>query len=278
MSLHVYRCPTRWGDMDAQGHINNAAYVDYLQEARVDFLLAGPPEGRVLLDDGVLVVSHQVEYVRPISFGGRPLVINLWVDQIGGSRFTIGYDLFDGDDLAARARSGLVPFDLAGNALRRLTDAERTMLTRHLAPAEPLRSVPKAQSSGHDHHFPLRVRWSDLDSYGHANNVKFYDYIQEARIALIHDTVGWQSNDVWMVARQDVEYRLPLDFRPDPYEVGTFVSAIGSRSFTLEAAIRDPGTGTVYATARTVAVGVAPLTEAQRSALAAWSTRPVSPT
>ena len=143
MSPHVYRCPTRWGDMDAQGHINNAAYVDYLQEARVDFLLAGPPEGRALLDDGVLVVSHQVEYRRPISFSERPLVINLWVDQIGGSRFTIGYDVFDGDDLAARARSGLVPFDLSRNALRRLSDAERAMLTRYLAPAEPLRSVPR---------------------------------------------------------------------------------------------------------------------------------------
>jgi acyl-CoA thioester hydrolase len=264
--------------MDAQGHINNAAYVDYLQEARVDFLLAGPPEGRALLDNGVLVVSHQVEYLRPINFSDRRLVINLWVDQIGGSRFTIGYDVFDGDDLAARARSGLAPFDLARNALRRLTDAERAMLTRHLAPAEPLRSVPKARSIGHDHHVPLRVRWSDLDSYGHVNNVKYYDYVQEARIALINDTVGWQSADVWMVARQDVEYRLPLDFRPEPYEVGTFVSAVGSRSFTLEAAIRDPASGTVYATARTVAVGVAPLTEAQRAALAAWSAHPMSPT
>ena len=43
MSRHVYRCPLRWGDMDAQGHVNNAAYLDYLQEARVDFLLSGPP-------------------------------------------------------------------------------------------------------------------------------------------------------------------------------------------------------------------------------------------
>ena len=138
MSPHVYPCPTRWGDMDAQGHINNAAYVDYLQEARVHFLLTGPPEGRDLLDSGVLVVSHQVEYLRPVASATVRWLINLWVDAVGGSRFAIGYDVFDGDDLAARARTGLVPFDLAGNALRRLTAAEREMLTRHLAPAEPL--------------------------------------------------------------------------------------------------------------------------------------------
>ncbi len=170
-----------------------------------------------------------------------------------------------------------MPFDLARNALRRLSDGRAG--DAHPAPgpgrAAPIRSL-RARSTGHDHRFPLRVRWSDLDSYGHVNNVKFYDYIQEARIALIHDTVGWESDDVWMVARQDVEYRLPLDFRPEPYEVGTFVSAVGSRSFTLEAEIRDPGSGTVFATARTVAVGVAPLTEAQRAALAVWATHPVS--
>lgn len=85
VSPHIYRCPLRWGDMDAQRHINNGAYVDYLQEARVDFLLAAPPEGRALLDSGVLVVNHQVEYLRPVNFGDRPLVIKLWVDQIGGA-------------------------------------------------------------------------------------------------------------------------------------------------------------------------------------------------
>ena len=55
----------RWGDMDAQGHINNAAYLDYLQEARVCYLLGGPPALQNLLATGVLVVSHQVEYLQP---------------------------------------------------------------------------------------------------------------------------------------------------------------------------------------------------------------------
>ena len=66
MSRHRYRCPLRWGDMDAQGHVNNAAYVDYLQEARVDFLLSGSPVLHEMLNTGVVVLSHQVEYLRPI--------------------------------------------------------------------------------------------------------------------------------------------------------------------------------------------------------------------
>ena len=231
--------------MDAQGHVNNAAYVDYLQEARVDFLVSGSPVLQQMLETGVVVASHQVEYLRPIrAFGNRLLDVDLWVDSVGASRFVVGYELYDGNSLAARARTTLVPFDLATDALRRLTDEERRLLSARLAPGEPLSPVPRIRWHGNDHCFPLRVRWSDLDSYGHANNVRYYDYIQEARIAFMVASVKWPSEhnagDVWMVVRQDVEYRRSMDFRNEPYEVGTVVAHLGNRSVTLAAEIRDP--------------------------------------
>jgi acyl-CoA thioester hydrolase len=271
VSQYTHSCPMRWGDMDAQGHVNNAAYLDYLQEARVAFLLSGSPVLHHLLDAGVLVVNHQLEYLKPVTFSDRPLRIDLWVDAIGGSRFSIGYELYDGDSLAARARTGVVPFDLATYTLRRLTTEERDLLGRALAPAEPLRPLPKVDVLGDHHRYPLRVRWSDLDSYGHVNNVKYYDYIQEARISLVNGTVGWEPEAVWMVVRQDLEYVKPIDFRIEPYEVATAVSAIGNRSFTLAAEIRDPTSSTVYATARTVVVGISPLSVDQRLALEKWA-------
>ena len=273
VSPYTHSCPMRWGDMDAQGHINNAAYLDYLQEARVGFLLSASPVLHQLLDSGVLVVNHQVEYLKPVAFSDRPLIVNLWVDALGGSRFSIGYDVYDGDDLAARARTGLVPFALASNALRRLTAEERDLLGRALAPAEPLRPVPKIAVRGDHHRYPLTVRWSDLDSYGHVNNVKYYDYVQEARISLVSSTVGWEPEAVWMVVRQDLEYLKPIDFRTQPYEVGTAVSAIGNRSFTVAAEVSDPESSTVFATARTVVVGESPLTDDQRAALGRWVPR-----
>jgi acyl-CoA thioester hydrolase len=266
-----YRCPLRWGDMDAQGHVNNAAYVDYLQEARVDFLLSGPLLLQQMLTSGVVVISHQLEYLRPLQVSWyRPIDIDLWIDSVGASRFVIGYEMFDGDARAGRARTALAPYDLARGALRKLTTDERAQLSANIAPAEPLRAVPKVAVSRDGHVFPLRVRWSDLDSYGHVNNVKYYDYVQEARINLFSAAVGWpaaaNTDDVWLVVRQDVEYLRPMDFRPDPYEVRSVVSGIGNRSVTLEAEIRDPLSSTRYATARRVVVAGTPLTDFQRAA------------
>jgi len=275
VSRHRYSCPLRWGDLDAQGHANNAAYLDYLQEARVDFLLSGPPELGDLLATGVLVVTHQVEYRAPVPFDPHPLEIELWVDAVGASRFGIGYEMRrtgpNAAELVARARTTAVPYDLAGGGLRRLTAVERTAFAGVQESSEPLRPVAKGRVGDGAFAYPLRVRWSDVDSYGHVNNVKYFDYVQEARIALLAETVGWSSEEVWVVARQDLEYLQPLDFRPDPYAVRTVVSQIGTRSVTLEVQIDDPATGTVFATARTVMVGARPVTEDQRNALAARS-------
>ncbi len=276
MSLH-FRCPVRWGDMDAQGHVNNGAFLDYLQEARVHFLLTGPPALQAMLGSGVLVVGHQVEYRKPLVVGDGALDVELWVDAVGASRFAIGYDLRAGGAVVAHARTAAVPYDLAGRGLRRLSPEERAVLVEQVQPAPPLRAVVKAPVGERAHRYSLAVRWSDLDSYGHVNNVKYFDYVQEARVAMVGDTLGWRPEDVWMVVRQDLEYVRPIDFRLEPYEVRTAVAAMGGRSFTIAAEISDPVSATVFATARTVVVGPAPLSEDVRAAFSRWGTDTLHP-
>ncbi|MDN5772130.1 MAG: thioesterase family protein, partial [Microlunatus sp.] len=228
--VHRYVCPMRWGDMDAQAHVNNAAFVDYLQEARVDFLLTGPAVMHRLLATGVLVVQHQVEYQRPVTFHDQGLAVDLWVDSVGASRFVIGYEVRDGAQIAVRAATTGAPYDLASSRLRRLTDAERAVFAAAREPSrELLAGLPRQKWTVGGHNHRLRLRWSDLDSYAHANNVRYYDYIQEARIALMAEALGWpqggsaEADDLWVVVRQDLDYRAPLDYRTEPYRVNTVV-------------------------------------------------------
>lgn len=47
MARHIYRCPLRWSDMDAFGHVNNVVFLRYLEEARIDFMFRlAPGTGR----------------------------------------------------------------------------------------------------------------------------------------------------------------------------------------------------------------------------------------
>lgn len=285
---YTFVCPTRWGDMDAYRHLNNASYVDFLQEARVDFLHSGrlaymlgdePVPGT----DGpnpnaVLVTGHQVEYLRPAE-AGHPMHVRLVVDRVGAARFTLAYDLLCDDHLVARARTVLCPFDLETNQIRRLTPAEKEWFAAYAEPVDALPVIPKVRlGDRRAHEYALRVRWSDLDSYRHANNVKYYDYVQEGRVALLHAMAEGRPAQAertgqWVVVRQDMDYVVQIDFRRQPYVVRTAVQTMGETSLTLAAEIVDPLTGTLHATSRTVLVhsatsGPLPMPDWVREAIA----------
>jgi len=99
-----------------------------------------------------------------------------------------------------------------------------------------------SQNVDRAHRYSCRVRWSDVDSYGHVNNVKYFEYFQEARIAflshLTHSGAGETDRGV-VVARIDVDYRKPILFRTEPFEILTWVVRVGTSSYDLEAEIRD---------------------------------------
>ena len=91
------------------------------------------------------------------------------------------------------------------------------------------------------HRYDCHVRFSDVDVYGHVNNVKYFEYYQEARLAFIW-SLGRDADEPGpglVVARIDVDYKIPILFRPEPYTVETWVTRIGGSSFDLACEIRD---------------------------------------
>ncbi|WBB79590.1 thioesterase family protein [Micromonospora sp. WMMD882] len=140
----VYHCTLRWSDLDAYGHVNNARFLTLYEEARVALMFAGGKAWGVgSFAEGVVIARHEIDYLRPVDYAlGRatadaaPTVrIELWVAEIRSASFSIGYELYDGEVLASRARSVLVPYDLAEKRLRRLTPAERTFLQTYALPS-----------------------------------------------------------------------------------------------------------------------------------------------
>ena len=245
----------RWADLDQLGHVNNVVYVDYLQEARVDMLRAHGRGPRALAD-GLVVVRHEVTYLKPLTFDFRPVSIECWVTEIRAATFTMAYEIFretaDGDrTVHVRATTVLTPFVFAEERPRRITAEERAALEQHLEPdQQPRRRTPPLPEEVTGH-YPVHVRFSDVDVYGHVNNVKYFEYLQESRISMIAELVPLRRFSV-VVAQTDVDYLQPLLFRAEPYDCRSTIIRVGDRSMTIESEIADGGR--VLARARVVVV------------------------
>ena len=104
----------------------------------------------------------------------------------------------------------------------------------------------------------VAVRYDDIDSYGHVNNVRYGTYLEEARIDYLATVVGdgdrsflAGSDDGIVIKTLEIEFEAPLrDVRSVDIELT--VPRLGTTSFPIEYAVRD-GSDTV-ATAETTVV------------------------
>jgi acyl-CoA thioester hydrolase len=91
--------------------------------------------------------------------------------------------------------------------------------------------------------FQCPVRWDDMDAFGHVNNVTFLTYMQEARTAMLFaGEAAHRAPDLLkgvVVARHEIDYRRPLEWRPEPIEVEVWVSELKAASFTLRYELVD---------------------------------------
>ncbi|WP_424213729.1 acyl-CoA thioesterase [Streptomyces sp. BI20] len=140
MARHLYRCPLRWSDMDAFGHVNNVVFLRYLEEARIDFMFRlAPGEGSDSFTGGSVVARHEIDYKLPLVHRHEPVLVESWVTRIGAASLTIGYEIKDEatDDgqeerVYVRASTVVVPYNLAEGRPRRITAEERQFLTKYL--------------------------------------------------------------------------------------------------------------------------------------------------
>lgn len=113
----------RWDDLDAFGHVNNATYLTYIQESR--FLW--------LSDVAMVVARAEVDFLEPIYEGGRFVDVTLWVESVGNSSFTMGYEVIGENGVVhAKVKTVQVVVSLETKRSRPLTDEEREFLNKYL--------------------------------------------------------------------------------------------------------------------------------------------------
>jgi acyl-CoA thioester hydrolase len=116
MSTYRFAHPieVRYGDLDPQGHLNNAKYLTYFEQARIQYLihLGLFRPGQSFLEIGIILAEARVTFLKPVHFG-QSVEVCVRVIRLGNKSFEMEYLLRDRQthEELARGSSVQVTYD-----------------------------------------------------------------------------------------------------------------------------------------------------------------------
>ena len=127
----------RWDDLDAYGHVNNAAYLTFVQEARVDWCWSSRKRaGLEPIMVEMVVAKAEVDYLAPIYETNIDIDIEMWVIDIKRAAFTIEYAIKSNAGLHARVKTVQVAINPETKRARSLEEHEVAFLNQYLEKEE----------------------------------------------------------------------------------------------------------------------------------------------
>jgi acyl-CoA thioester hydrolase len=102
-----------YGDIDAQWHVNNKVFMNYIESARFHYLLeTGLFDAKSFLEVPFIVADVHVRYQLPIEFAD-PVVVSMGVTRIGNKSVVMEYIISTPDEsrVFATAETVLVTYD-----------------------------------------------------------------------------------------------------------------------------------------------------------------------
>ena len=109
----LYELNTRWKDMDTFGHVNNAVFLTYIEDARISFFQRWKLNNR---EKSIIMASIKIDYLRQVSHPSN-LVVGQRISRLGKTSFDIHSVVFIQDDPqpVAKAVVSAVCFDYEAN-------------------------------------------------------------------------------------------------------------------------------------------------------------------
>ena len=131
--VHEKRIEIRWRDMDAFRHVNNAAYLTYLEECRDEWAELALGEAGDLW--GFVLARVAIDYRRELTQEDDGVVVSCRLVGIGTSSVRLREEIrTEGGALSAESEAVLVARDAETGRSRPLTAAEREAFERALEP------------------------------------------------------------------------------------------------------------------------------------------------
>jgi acyl-CoA thioester hydrolase len=136
MKEYPYETPVevRFKDVDAMGHVNNAVYITYFEQARACFFrdVFGV---RKVEDIDFIVARMEVDYLKPIRMEDD-VKVRLGISRVGASSFDVQYLVTANGEPVARGKGVQVFFDYARREKKPVPDDFREKVRPFLAGGE----------------------------------------------------------------------------------------------------------------------------------------------
>ena len=118
----VHTETVRFRDVDALGHVNNAVYLTYLEQARIAFLA---PMGAD--QTGMILARAEIDFRAQVGFGDE-VEIEVEPLSVGTKSFELGYTVRVSGAVVAEAKTVLVAFDYSAGQAVPVPDGWRNAL------------------------------------------------------------------------------------------------------------------------------------------------------
>lgn len=118
----------RYKDLDPVGHVNNAVYVTYLEQARMGYFR---DVMELTIEDLDLVLAHvEVDFRRAIRWD-QDVSVGVRVVELGTKSFEMAYEIRADDEVAATGETVQVALEPDGSGSRPIPDAWRERIKAH---------------------------------------------------------------------------------------------------------------------------------------------------
>jgi acyl-CoA thioester hydrolase len=118
----------RYGDLDPQGHLNNAKYLTYFETARINYFvhLGLFTPGGSFMDIGVILADARVTFLAPVEYG-MPVKVGVRTSRLGNKSMTVEQNVVHAEtgEVLASGQVVLVAFDYHVNKSMPIPDVMR---------------------------------------------------------------------------------------------------------------------------------------------------------
>ena len=123
----------RYGDLDPQGHLNNAKYLTFFEAGRINYFthLGLFTPGQSFMDIGVIMAEASVTFHVPVEYG-MPAKVGVRFSKLGNKSITVEQNIINAEsnEVLATGRVILVAFDYHKNKTIPIPDMWRETISK----------------------------------------------------------------------------------------------------------------------------------------------------